>query len=1128
MSFRFKTVVGIAFIEAVFLLVLVWQASLYLQRSGERAKSQHAVETSQLFALLAKNAVIASDMATLDEIVKQISILPHVRYIRVIDDQGVLAQAGDAAVMNRGFAADRSIDQVDDEIFDVSANVAEGGYEFGRVQLGISTLDISRDVQEARGTLISIAIGELLMVALVSWWFGSYLTRGLQQLKSAAVTISQGGRNKRVEVKGRDELSVTAQAFNLMVSKLNQEQEALSENKRDLEELNQQVVSSELYLRTVLDSVVDGIVSIDSKGIISRINRSGEVLFGYEPGELLGKNVHCLMPSPHREAHDGYLARYLAGGKPSVIGAGRVVEGLRKDGSCFPMHLSVSEMTVEGKSFFVGLIQDKTLSNQLEAEVRRSSKIKSMITDASLDSMVTVDMDGIVVEYNAVAEKTFGWSRDEVMGKLMEDFIIPPEMREAHRHGMARFKQHGSGPLIGGRVEVDALRKNGERFPIELSLVAAEIDGERLATAFLRDITARKQAEQELIDAKEAAEEASLAKSRFLSQMSHEIRSPLNAVLGAVNLVAERIQQPEHQRLLNTAQSSGMALLSVINEVLDFSKIEAGHVTVMAEKVNLKDLVEDVLNGAYARLYKRDLDLICHVDPAVGEQIITDPVRVRQLINILVDNAVKFTDNGVVVVDIQRVGLATGDGGIEVSVHDTGVGIPDDCIQSVFNEFEQVDATQDSRFGGTGLGLTIAKRLVELLKGDIGVESQPDKGSRFYFSIPVIFLDNPVACTADITGKLHLITTNLALREVFADKMQAMGGQFQGHQSLSGFRQHLQDNVLIPSESVLIDDRCFESAHSDLKWLAASGIDFACLIGPGKQLPDTLKGHVCIHKPLTCRQMLAYLLRENVPVDASKEAIIDPVNEGRLLLVEDVAANRLVAGEMLRSRGFDVTMAEDGLDALEKAQSSVFDVILMDVRMPRMNGIDAVIQLRQRGGLNAATPVIALTANAEQSEMERCRQAGMDDFVSKPFDSHRLVTVIQECMQGRRSAAVVEEEAAGEYLSEPVLEQLVRDTSQDALVPMLDMFLDELQLRYQAIVAAMASCDAIEVGEQAHALKSCSGTFGAKEVQRLAKELEDAGRTQDMTLLTPLAQALAPAVAGTEKAFRKYREQASA
>ena len=1123
MSLRLKTVIGIVLLQAGVLSILVGVALFYLDNWSQDALRQRASETSQVFATLVQDAVISTDLATLEEMAIKVTSLPEIAYIRVSDREGVLARQADTLIDDSSDMAGFLMPQ-GDQVIDVRSDVSINGIRVGEVRLGYYEAGIIERLQTVAIRLALIALLGLLALGAASWWMGWRLTRLLALLKHHAESLANGEQPTAIKVRGDDELAVTARAFNRMLETLQGKREKLSAKVLEVQNLGDRIARSELYLRTVLESVSDGIVAIDEDGVISRINPAAASLFGYSEDELQGCSARLLIPELFVDGSPEDT--------PHLAGISRQATCIRRDGSEFPVDLRVSKMQIEGRRFFVGLVRDLSLNRVLEAEVRRTEEIKAMIVDASLDGLITIDMQGRVVEYNAAAEQMFGWRRDEILGQDMAEYIIPPDLRQGHHHGMEQFRRDGTGPLIGGRAEVEAMCRDGQRIPVELSLVACSAEGERLATAFLRDIRARKATEQALIDARDAAEASSRAKSRFLSHMSHEIRSPLNAVLASVNLVAESVDDAELQRLLKTAQSSGALLLSVINEVLDFSRIEAGYLSITRVETRLEPLVKEVLGAAQARDENASLDLVCQVTPAASGPLLVDPARVYQIINILVDNAMKFTASGIVAVVAERVQGEEGPQ-LRLSVRDTGVGIAPEQQAAIFEEFEQVDATRDTGYGGTGLGLTIARRLVELMGGQLGVDSTLGPGSCFHFTIPVEFLGPPVSPPAVIGAPplVCLVSPNAGLGEMFVRDLGEIADEVKVFGEAQAFCSWAATAGSVPSGALLVDEAVLYAVESSemterlAHWQGPVGI-----LSRRQTPPEARFGAaVLLEKPLCWSDLLRFLAAEHTTAETTDQPQEAPAakaqHTGRVLLVEDVAANRLVASKLLARHGYVVTEAADGLEGLQRAAEAVFDVILMDVRMPRLNGIDCVLRLRLEPGPNRETPVIALTANAERSEIKRCLEAGMNEFVSKPFDALRLLELVRAYAD--RQTPCGEEPPVAADQQDPllnilVLQQLARDTSPEMMPEMLQLFEEELKQRRQECSQGLADRDRLALAESAHALKSCAGTFGAVRLQQAARTLEQRARSETaLADVTAMTQALINTLDATLAAYRQ-------
>jgi two-component system, sensor histidine kinase and response regulator len=804
------------------------------------------------------------------------------------------------------------------------------------------------------------------------------------------------------------------------------------------------------------------------------------------------------------------------------------------------------------------------LQAQQKHEAELTERMRTSIIESSLDGLITINIDNKIIEFSPSAERIFGWKREEVLGQNLTELVIPEPMRAGHAKGMKHFAETGEGPLIGKRVEVEALRRDGSLFPVELGLIKTEHGGTRLCTASIRDISERVQNEKDLLMAKEQAEAASQAKSRFLSYMSHEIRSPLNAVLGSLNLLNEKAVTSEQKRLVHIAHSSGENLLTVINEILDFSKIEAGHIEISKDNIDISEMIHKLLVVADSKLKNNAIAFMGYIQPNVPKVIVSDSVKLRQLINIFVDNALKFTKKGVIGVEIgvrkrelektlqekpelenteQETEQEVGSGSeldsanqemLDINIFDSGVGISEEMQASIFAEFKQVDAARDTGYGGTGLGLAIAKNFVEAMGGQIEVFSEVGKGSQFTLSLPIEVLDQ-----AERYQSLNLPVDDAVVLFLSANqRLQQKFEQIYQDTATCLFAETLeQASTLVNQHSgahmVLLVD-----THTIQVDLAFDDLASRCqqtIVLHDSLVVDAAwvnKGWYFVESPLINLELNRVIQGETSSKVFENDANTPLKFSGHILLVEDVEANRIVAGEMLIGRGFEVDYAVDGVEAVNQANQRKYDVILMDVRMPKMNGIDASEHIRNEGGPNANTPIIALTANAEKSEISRCQKAGIDKFISKPFDTVNLLANIQDSIQNgqsQRDSAVSEEEAASldaqPIINLDTINQLEKDTSTEAMPRMLQMFLDEMTKRVDALKEAKAIGDVGEIREQAHAIKSCSGTFGALRMHHLGKNLESmcVAEKVDLIQINQVVDALLNIAQQTEEAVVEQR-----
>jgi len=764
----------------------------------------------------------------------------------------------------------------------------------------------------------------------------------------------------------------------------------------------------------------------------------------------------------------------------------------------------------------------RTFVERVRAAVLLASSTQDLARQhAYLDALIASTPVAIAVldgrrsirSVNPAFESLFGYSTAEAVGASIDALIVPDSLRSESSDLEARAR---AGEIV--RVEIERRRKDGRPIQVRLSAAAVKAVPEGGLVALYEDISDRKAAEQAMRAARELAERVARARSAFLANMSHEIRTPMNAVLGFVELVLDTELQVEQRRALELVRSSSEALLTILNDILDYSKIEAEHLELESIPFDLPKVVHATATLLAVRAREKHLELTVDVPPDVPHIMRGDPTRVRQVLMNLIGNAIKFTEQGEVDVSAAVVGYHDDRTSVRFRVRDTGIGISDEQLATIFDEFTQADASMTRRYGGTGLGLAISRKLVALMGGQLSVTSEVGRGSEFSFTLRLPVERSAAAATpgraVSLGGRRLLVvddneTNRRILRDMLGAEGVAVHEAARADAGLTALRRAAAAGT--PFDIAILDAQMPDQDGFELAAAVRADPDLAAtkllILTSAGQRGD---GERCrqmgiqayLTKPIARADLIeavGTVLLEAPPAGAApalitRHSIAESRHTLRILLAEDNLVNQQVATAMLVKRGHQVDVVGNGREAVDAIGTHDYDLVLMDIQMPEMDGFAATQAIRAlpRG---RSLPIIALTAHALSGERERCLERGMTGYLAKPFKAHDLFAAIE----GRTAATADTAAAPAPPVDLAAFRGTMREAGAEAAVDgILATFASTLPQRLEALAEASRGGEAEAIQRAAHAFRSAAATIGAHRLAQLLEAMEASARSGDV------------------------------
>ena len=893
-------------------------------------------------------------------------------------------------------------------------------------------------ISSLRDRLIALASIILAAAIYASYFLATAFTRPIRALELAAGNLTSGKLDEEVDTSAADEIGDLARSFEKMRIALKASSESVKKQKADLETevhtRTQEFESASEQLNLAMTTMPNGLYMLDKDYKYTMFNdrylelldipvgvvKVGASVFedikfhasrgDYGKGDLLELAEKRF--TELKESVSGVRAIQTSSGKTIELRHSRI------DGGGIVVVLSdITELKEQEKN----LKKHNNKLQQTQIDLAESEKRISKIIQSSPDGIITIDRKGIIQTFSASAERIFGYYGDEIIGRNIK-ILQPKEIALEHDYYLERYTFGASSTIVGNKRTVNGVRKDGSIFPLELKVEGVEMDdGEIIYIGMIRDITDRLQMETEINEAREQAETANAAKSAFLANMSHELRTPMNAIIGYSEMLAEDAEDDGLDDMvddLGKITSAGKHLLSLINDILDLSKVEAGKMELFLETFDFKTVAQEVASTAKTLVEKNNNEFVVEIGEGLGE-VHNDLTKTRQMLLNLISNAAKFTNGGTITLFGEKFKKGKEDW-LRMAVRDTGIGIPADKIEKIFQEFSQADDSTTRDFGGTGLGLSLTRRFAEMMGGDIHVESIIGEGSSFIIELPLKVLKRHEGLEAEASfdddEKKETITPTSVLKDIDKDNPLILVIDDEANARDLLKRTLEQDGCDVRTatngtEGLMLAAKLLPDLITlDVMMPGMDGWTVLRKLKEDKELKDIPVLMVSMVGERGMSYELGAIDSMQKPIDRTKlRKMIKKHVQGsskNALIVEDDEAARVPLRKFLEGEKWTVTEATNGAEGLEESAETAFDLVLLDLMMPVMDGFEFLQRLRDSDLPSARTPVIVVTAKDLNSDDRSKLQGSVEDIISKTGRSiPEILTEIRRALNHKTSSS---------------------------------------------------------------------------------------------------------------------------